>query len=114
VTTPAEWSIVTVPFPYADRDAVKARPALVVPTARFHQATGLSWVLMITSALHVPWDGDFAIADLAKAGLRTPSIVRTAKIATVDIARLRVIGTLAVEQRATIHDVVTSRIAGSG
>jgi hypothetical protein len=39
---------------------------------------------MITSAEHSGWLGDVAISDLDRAGLPAPSIVRPAKIATIE------------------------------
>ena len=39
---------------------------------------------MITSAANRGWEGDVDIADVTLAGLPAPSIVRTAKIATID------------------------------
>ena len=106
VRTLPVWSVVVVPFPYVDRDAVKARPALAISTTEFQAATGLCWVLMITSALHDPWPGDLLIEDLASAGLAKASVVRTAKIATAEVMRLAVIGSLPVHQRALVRQAV--------
>ena len=39
---------------------------------------------MITSAEYRGWEGDVEIQDLAHAGLPAPSLVRSAKIATID------------------------------
>jgi len=44
----------------------------------------LLWVLMITSAENRGWPGDVAIADLGTAGLPAASVIRTAKIATIE------------------------------
>lgn len=53
---------------------------------------------MITSAGNMPWACDVAIADRAGAGLPAPSVVRPAKIATVDVqAIVRTIGRLPLE-----------------
>jgi mRNA interferase MazF len=43
---------------------------------------------MITSAANPPWSSDVPIADLERAGLPAPSVVRTAKIACIDPARV--------------------------
>jgi mRNA interferase MazF len=43
---------------------------------------------MITSAANAPWSSDVPIADLARAGLPAPSVVRTAKIACIEPARI--------------------------
>lgn len=72
--------VIVVPFPYSDRLAQKRRPALVVSDDRLH-ALGLIWAVMITSAKNAPQPQDFAISDLARAGLSAPSVVRPTKIA---------------------------------
>jgi mRNA interferase MazF len=41
---------------------------------------------MITSAENRGWPGDVTISNLASAGLPVPSVVRTAKIATIEVA----------------------------
>jgi mRNA interferase MazF len=75
------FDIVVLPFPYADRLAEKRRPALVISNRRLAQF-GLIWVAMITSADNAAWSCDVAISDLA------PSVVRTAKIACIEPARI--------------------------
>ena len=81
------FDIVVVPFPYADRLAEKRRPALVISNRRL-APFGLVWVAMITSADNAPWSCDVTIVDLARAGLPAPSVVRTAKIACIEPARI--------------------------
>lgn len=81
------FDIVVVPFPYADRLAEKRRPALVISNRKL-AAHGLVWLAMITSADNESWAGDVTISDLKRAGLPAPSIVRPAKIACVEIARV--------------------------
>jgi mRNA interferase MazF len=81
------FDIVVVPFPCVDRLAEKRRPALVISNRRLNPL-GLIWVAMITSADNAPWSCDVTIADLARAGLPAPSVVRTAKIACIEPARI--------------------------
>lgn len=76
--------VVKVPFPYTDRATRQRRPALVVSAGSIEDAHGLLWVLMITSAENRGWPGDVAITELAKTGLPMASIIRTAKIATIE------------------------------
>ena len=83
----APWEVIVVPFPYADRLAEKRRPALVVSTPKL-APHGLLWVAMITSAENKRWSSDVAVADLDRAGLPAPSVVRTAKIACIEPARV--------------------------
>ena len=78
--------VIKVPFPYTDRATRQHRPALVVSSAQLEDAHGLLWVLMITSAENRGWAGDVAIADLETAGLPAASVIRTAKIATIEAA----------------------------
>ena len=79
--------VVVVPFPHADRLAAKRRPALVISNRKL-AVHGLVWIAMITSAENEPWSSDVAIADLKRAGLPAPSVVRPAKIACIEPARI--------------------------
>jgi mRNA interferase MazF len=81
------FDIVVVPFPYADRLAEKRRPALVISDRKL-AGHGLVWVAMITSADNEPWSSDLPIADLDRAGLPAPSVVRPAKIACIEPNRI--------------------------
>lgn len=83
----AAFDVVVVPFPYADRLAEKRRPALVISGTKL-ALYDLVWVAMITSADNEPWPSDVAISDLARAGLPAPSVVRPAKIACIEPARI--------------------------
>ena len=78
-----QFTVVRVPFPFADRAAVKHRPALVLSSAEFGTAAGHSVMAMITSASRLPWPEDVVIADLSSAGLPAPSKVRF-KLFTLD------------------------------
>ena len=86
--------IVKVPIPYAGSKATRYRPALVVSSRELQELHGLLWVLMITSARHHRRAGDVEIRDLERAGLPAPSVVRCAKIATVESGKARALGTL--------------------
>lgn len=87
--------MVIVPFPYADRLAEKRRPAIVISASLLERQHGLVWLAMVTSADNRRWDSDVAVSDLTATGLPAPSLVRPAKIATVDGERiLRMIGKL--------------------
>ena len=79
--------VVLLPFPFTDLTATKTRPAVVVSTEAFQQATGDFTVAMITS---VPRTGtyDVAVQDWQAAHLLRPSWVR-AKLATLDPALVR-------------------------
>lgn len=79
-----QGDVVKLPFPYTDRSARQSRPALVVSTGPLEDRHRLVWVVMITSAENRGWPGDVPVTDLALAGLPAPSLIRTAKIATID------------------------------
>ena len=81
------WDVIVVPFPYSDRLAEKRRPALVISGRRL-AAYDLLWVAMITSADNKPWSCDVPLTDLARAGLPARSVVRPAKIACIEPARV--------------------------
>ena len=78
------WDIVKVPFPYTDRPTRQHRPALIVSRQGGNLRGDVLWVLMITSAENRGWPGDIAIGGLVSAGLPVPSVIRTAKIATIE------------------------------
>lgn len=82
--TYSAFDVVRVPFPFTDRDATKNRPALVLSDGpAFNAAAGHCILAMITSAGNAPWPLDCVIADLAEAGLPSPSKVRF-KLFTLD------------------------------
>jgi mRNA interferase MazF len=89
-----QGDVVKVPFPYTDRATRQHRPALVVSSGDIGAAHGLLWVLMITSAENRGWPGDVPVSDLTAAGLPVASVIRTAKIATIEAADATRIGTV--------------------
>ena len=97
------WDVVRVDFPYADEPTARPRPALVVATPEATAAFGLAWVLMITSARHAPWPYDVAITDLTSTGLPRPSLIRTAKIATIDRRLITTVGHLSRQDRHAVR-----------
>ncbi|WP_123104784.1 type II toxin-antitoxin system PemK/MazF family toxin [Acidithiobacillus sulfuriphilus] len=108
------WDVVRLPFPYTNRPVHQYRPALVLA---IHNGTGtprLLWVLMITSAENRGWSGDVEIDDLAGVGLSAASVVRTAKIATVEMDMADRIGRLTLPDRRRVIDAVRDRLAVAG
>ena len=79
-----QGDVIKVPFPYTDRTLRQSRPALVVSTARLEDRHRLLWVVMITSAENRGWPDDVPVANLTMAGLPVPSLIRSAKIATIE------------------------------
>jgi mRNA interferase MazF len=89
-----QGDVVKVPFPYTDRSTRQSRPALVVSTGPLEDRHRLVWVVMITSAENRGWSGDVPVMGLLLAGLPAPSVIRTAKIATIDAADAKKLGSI--------------------
>jgi len=104
------WDVVKVPYPYTNRPVTEHRPALVV--ANIQEGPGLVWVMMITSAGNRPWPGDVAVSDLGTAGLPAPSVIRTAKIATIDAALAARLGALPEADREGVRTILAHRLPG--
>lgn len=96
--------VVKVPFPYTDRATRQFRPALVVSTGDLEDVHGLLWVLMITSAENRGWPGDVSVANLGVAGLPVPSVIRTAKIATIEASDASKLGRIAPAQLRKVSE----------
>src|SRR5665213_3567149 len=90
----AVWDVVRVPFPYTDRPVRQRRPALVIAMPGILVQPGMLWALMITSADNRGWPGDVVVSDLLAAGLPAPSLVRTEKVATINITDAERLGRL--------------------
>lgn len=102
--------VVVVPFPYSDQLAEKRRPALVVSGDRFNR-NGFLWVVMITSKVESA-PPDVVPLDHAKAGLSKPSVVRAAKIATIEASRvIRVAGRINRKALAAVSKAMDSILA---
>jgi mRNA interferase MazF len=105
--------IVRAPFPYTDRDTLQYRPALVVSGNGLGPRGSLFWVVMITSAENRPWPHDVSVGpDHAKIGLPIPSVIRTAKIASVDAARIEAVNRLPPEVMARVVSELSSILQG--
>jgi mRNA interferase MazF len=99
--------IVKVPFPYTDRSTRQRRPALVVSNAGLEETHGLLWVVMITSAENRSWPSDVLIDDLAETGLPVRSLIRTAKIATIEMRDAEPLGRIAANLQSEIQRRLT-------
>ena len=95
MATFSQGDVIRVPFPYTDRNTRQHRPALVVSRGALGEPSSLLWVVMITSAANRGWPGDVSLArGYEAAGLPVPSIIRSAKIATVEARHADRIGKL--------------------
>lgn len=104
------WDVVRVPFPYVDRPTLQHRPALVIAPDDTADAHALIWVAMITSATHHRWPGDMPVSDLRQAGLPIASIVRPAKLATIEADTAERIGTLPAADRSAVARYLHNRL----
>lgn len=93
--------VVLVRFPFADLASAKKRPALVLARTARSPRNRIATVAMITSqieALRIA--GDVLLSDWQSAGLLHPSLLRLAKVATIDEALIeKAIGHLAAADR---------------
>jgi len=87
---------------------------LVVSAAPLQENHGLLWVLMITSAENRGWDGDVIVGDLDAAGLPVPSVIRTAKIATIEACDAEALGRISARQRAQVHKKLLGVLNAAG
>src|SRR3990170_465407 len=82
-TTYRRADVVLVPFPFTDQRAMEYRPALIVSSDNYNQATTDYILAMITGNLNPPArPGDHTIQNWGRAGLKRPSRIR-AKLATL-------------------------------
>jgi len=107
------WDIIKVPFPSTDRPVRQRRPALVVASRSIQELHGLVWVMMITSSENRGWPGDVVVSDLKVSGLPIASIVRTAKIATIEAMQSDRIGILPTNDRVAIRTQLRTALAGA-
>ncbi|WP_297488584.1 type II toxin-antitoxin system PemK/MazF family toxin [Acidocella sp.] len=106
------WDVVKIPFAVAG--APEFRPALVIVAGDILRQHALLWVLMITSARNSGWPGDVEIADTIAAGLGVPSVVRTAKMMTVEAGKAELIGALIGAQRKEVGERVFAAMGLTG
>lgn len=104
------WDVVAVPFPYTDRPTRQRRPALVISAGGIQADHGLLWVLMITSAENRGWPGDVAIMDLGKAGLPVASVIRTAKIATIEAKEAEKLGSIGPNEKSAVESLLSAQL----
>jgi mRNA interferase MazF len=105
-----QGDIVKVPFPHTDRPARQFRPALVISAEDDAAQGGFVWVLMITSAANRGWPGDVPVSASQATGLPVPSVVRTAKIATIEAADASILGRAPAPVRRRALDLVARRL----
>lgn len=93
-----QGDVIKVPFPYTDRPTRQSRPAVVVSAGGIEALHGLLWVAMITSAQNRGWPGDVPVGNLRMAGLPVASVIRAAKIATIEATDATKLGRVSAPQ----------------
>lgn len=77
--------VALVRFPFADLATTKKRPALVLARTARSPRNRLATLAMITSQIEaLKLEGDVVLAEWKASGLLHPSLLRLAKVATVD------------------------------
>ena len=108
------WDIVRIPFPYTRRPVQQYRPALVIAERAEPGDPRLLWVLMITSAANRRWSGDVPVSNLERAGLPAASVVRTAKIVTLEADAASRIGYLEEADRQKVSERIRRLLHPAG
>ncbi len=102
------FDVVLVPFPFADLSTNKRRPCLVLARVTPKRLPRHFIVCMVTSQLDgVVFEHDHVLGDYAVAGLPKPSLVRVAKLVTIEETMLlKRLGALSKGDRASVRQNV--------
>lgn len=105
--------VVLVRFPFSELAAAKKRPALVLARTARSARYRLAILAMITSQVEaMRLAGDVLLSEWQQAGLLHPSLLRLAKVATVDEDLIeKTMGRLAEVDRAAARDAFSSLFA---
>jgi len=115
ISNPRLGDIVGVPFPFADAQTDRFRPALMVWQGDAEAPHPVVWAVMITSAPRPAWPGDIALSNTPGTGLTRPSIIRPMKLTTLDVALIRWIAGRAPEaELALCLDWLAARFPPAG
>ena len=95
--------VILVPYPFGERAGGRKRPALVISSREYNQATGELVIAQITGRVSAPErSGDYELEKWKEANLPGPAMVRS-RLATLSTSLvLRRLGTLSADdfQRA--------------
>jgi mRNA interferase MazF len=98
------FDLVLLPFPFTDLSTTKQRPCLILAAFEPKGLPEHYVVAMVTSRLDsFQFPGDTRLAKWREAGLPKPSIVRLAKVVTLEHSLIRKkLGTLEPNDRAAV------------
>ena len=105
--TYSRWDVVAVPYPLVEGTEFKRRPGLIVSTDAFHEAHGLYWVVMITTAKAGVQADDIPITEPSKAGLPQNCVVRVSRLTTLSDRQIdRRLGTISPKLRNAVSGLL--------
>jgi mRNA interferase MazF len=106
--------VALVRFPFTDLTTAKKRPALVLAHTARSSRYRLATVAMITSQIEaLKLQGDVLLTDWQAAGLLHPSLLRLAKIATIDVELIdKVVGKLSLSDLAAARNAFQRLFSG--
>jgi mRNA interferase MazF len=106
MTTPiTPFDVVLVPFPFSDLSTTKQRPCLALASIRQKGRPDHVIVAMMTSQVDgLSFPHDLRVQDLAAAGLPKPSLIRLAKVITLETGMIKKkLGTLSAADRKSVQ-----------
>ena len=104
------FDVVTVPFPFTDRDAIKRRPALVISNERFNQQHDQLVLAMITTATDTVWPSDVSFTEWQEAGLKVACHFRLKLFTLNQSLVLKVIGHLSSRDVKSVQAVLAEYV----
>jgi mRNA interferase MazF len=107
------FDVVLVPFPFADLQTAKQRPALVLAQTKLPRLPSLLLVAMMTSRTDGPhFPHDVTLHDWMGAGLPKPTLARVSKLVTIERTLVRkTIGTLHAKDRKRVQKALRELLA---
>ena len=104
--------VVVVPFPFADRNQKKRRPALVVSSLSFNKVHKQTIFAMITSTKN-EWPSDVVIEDWKGAGLNVPCKIRLKLFTLENKSVIRKVGRLSRRDEISIGSTLADSLTTS-
>ena len=108
-----QGDVILVPYPFGERASSKKRPALVISSTEYNQATGELVIAQITGRVSVnARPGDCQIQDWREANLPRPALVRC-RLATVKTSLvLRRLGELSEADIQAVQKSMSASMLG--